>query len=175
MEGYIANKLVFCKLLFQLVRIGFFIRNFYSVVRRYVVVGSGTREVGEGAEAKLEDERFASETRSLLYLYGESNMNKSYKQCFSEFHDFSVNSGLPIASILATNREVCRRCNKTLTIEGKPCVVVFYHIFFGTYLGSRITKSCQKCKIYEHYGYWIENGKRQLYEHCLELDFLLCL
>ena len=143
-------------------------------MRRYVVVGSGAREVDEGSnEPKLEDERFASETRSLLYLHGESNLNKTYKQCFSEFHDLTVDSGLPMASILATNREVCRRCNKTLTIEGKPHVVVIYHIFFGTYLGSRITKSCKKCKVYEHYGFWIENGKWQFDEHRLELDFLL--
>ena len=131
MESYLANKLVFRKLLFQLVGKAFlFIPNFYSIVRHYVVVGSGAREVDEGSnEPKLEDERFASETRSLLYLHGESNLNKSYKQCFSEFHDFTVDSGLPMASILATNREVCRRCNKTLTIEGKPHVVVIYHIF----------------------------------------------
>ena len=127
MEGYITNKLLS---LFQLIGKAFlFIPNFYSVVRRNVVVGSGRREVCKGAELKLEDERFTSETRSLLYLYGESNVNKSYKQCFSEFHDFSVDSGLPMASMLATNREVCHRCNKKLTIEGKSHVVVFYHIF----------------------------------------------
>ena len=95
-----------------------------------------------------EDARFASETRSLLYLYGETKINKGLKQCFSEFHDFSVGSGCPMATILATNREVCRRCNKKLVIEGKPRVVVLYHIFFGSYLGSRITKRCRKCKIY---------------------------
>ena len=131
MESYLANKLVFRKLLlFQLVGKAFlFIPNFYLVVRRYVVVGSGAREVDKGSdEPKLEDEQFASETRSLLYLYGESNLNKSYKQCFSEFHEFTVDSGLQVAPILATNREVCYRCNKTLTIEGKPRVVIS-HIF----------------------------------------------
>ena len=54
-----------------------------------------------------EDERFASEMRSLLYLYEETNINKCLKQCFSEFYDFSVDSGCPIATILAMNREVC--------------------------------------------------------------------
>ena len=64
-------------------------------MRRYVVVGSGVKEVDEGSDKPtLEDERFASETRSLLYLYGGSKLNKSYKQCFSEFHDFTVDSGL---------------------------------------------------------------------------------
>ena len=51
MESYLANKLVFRKLLllFQLVGKAFlFIPNFYSVVRHYVVVGSEAREVDEG-------------------------------------------------------------------------------------------------------------------------------
>ena len=68
-ESYLANKLVFRKLLlvFPLAGKAFlFIPNFYSVVRRYVVVGSGARVVDEGSdEPKLEDERLASETKRL--------------------------------------------------------------------------------------------------------------
>ena len=63
MESYLANKLAFRKLLLiQLVGKAFlFIPNFYSVVRRYVVVGSGAREVYEGSDGpKHEDERFVT-------------------------------------------------------------------------------------------------------------------
>ena len=43
----------------------------------------------------------------------------------------------------------------------------------GSYLGSRVTKCCRTCKIYEHYGYWTSDGKRQLNDDCLANEFLL--
>ena len=42
----------------------------------------------------------------------------------------------------------------------------------GTYLGSRVTKNCNTCKVHEHYGYWTTSGKRQFETDCLENDFL---
>ena len=43
----------------------------------------------------------------------------------------------------------------------------------GTYLGFRLTKNCNICKVHEHYGYWTISGKRQFEMDCLENDFLL--
>ncbi len=62
---------------------------------------------------------------------------------------------------------------KKLFVDGKPCVVVIYHIFHGTYLGSRITRCCRKCKIYEHYGFWIENGERYFEDDFEDMEFLI--
>ena len=145
-----------------------------SVVRRYVlvgVVGVAGKDLEEINER--EDARFAGETRSLLYLCKSANVTKGFKEHFKEFHDFSLNCGLPMASILVTNREECRRCKKLLVVDGKPRVVVIYHIFLGTYLGCRISKCCRRCKIYEHYGFWMENGERYFEEDFENMDFLM--
>ncbi|CAB3997256.1 Hypothetical predicted protein [Paramuricea clavata] len=158
--------------LFQLVGQTFlWLPQCYSVIRRYVVLGISNEQ--EEIANEIEDQRFAHEVNSLLYICRNKNVTKGFKEQFSEFHDFTLQAGMPMATILATKREQCRRCNKTLVVDGKPHVIVFYHIFLGSYLGSRITKCCRKCKIYEHYGFWVQNGKRHVDEHCLEMDFLL--
>ena len=55
--------------------------------------------------------------------------------------------------------------------DGHPVVV--YHSERGTYLGSRLTKVCRVCKIYEHYGYYSIEGKKHFDNSCLQLPFLL--
>ena len=174
MEGYISNNFVIRKVMFLFQIIGEVFLIFprcCSVVRRYVLVDIA------GSDAEREDERedtwFAGEIRSLLYLCKSANITKGFKEDFREFHDFSLSCGIPMASILVSSRQLCRRCKKALVVEGKPRVVVIYHIFHGTYLGSRITKCCRRCKIYEHYGYWMENGERYFEDEFEKLDFLL--
>ena len=44
---------------------------------------------------------------------------------------------------------------------------------FGSYLGSRVTKWCRKCQIYEHYGFWTEKGDRYFDDDCCGGEFLL--
>ena len=78
-----------------------------------------------------------------------------------------------MASVLASKREFCRICLKPLIMDSKRHVVVIYHEQRGTYLGSRVTKFCNNCKVHEHYGYWTVNGERQFEENCLEYEFLL--
>ena len=53
--------------------------------------------------------------------------------------------------------------------------MVVYDKHHGTYLGSRVTKNCNTCKVHEHYDYWTISGKRQFETDCLENDFLLSL
>ena len=50
---------------------------------------------------------------------------------------------------------------------------LFYSNHHSTYLGSRLTKVCRKCKIYEHHGYWSVEGKRHFNRECLSSEFLL--
>ena len=43
----------------------------------------------------------------------------------------------------------------------------------GTYIGSRFTKKCSKCKIQEHYRFYKRDGKRMFDNDCLTNEFLL--
>ena len=86
------------------------------------------------------------------------------KKLFYEFHDLSLISGQPMATILVSSHEVCRFCNKTLVVNSKIQPIVIYSSYCGTYLGSRITKVCHKCKVYEHYAYWTCDGKKHFTE-----------
>ena len=55
----------------------------------------------------------------------------------------------------------------------KVIPVVIYSNRRGTYLGSRLTKVCRKCKIYEHHGYWSVEGKRRFNSDSASSEFLL--
>ncbi len=125
---------------------------FCSIARRYVLVGV--------SENDLVDEKEDAQ----LYICKSANLMNGFEADFREFHNFTINCGMPMASILVSKRDCCRRCNKRLVVDGKPRVVVIYHIFHGTYLGSRITRCC-----YEHYGFWIENGER----YFEDMEFLI--
>ena len=50
--------------------------------------------------------------------------------------------------------------------------MVVYDEHRGTYLGPRVTKKCNTCKVHEHYGYWTSGKRRQFETDCLENDFL---
>ena len=113
-------------------------------MRHYVLVDSGVEIEKFNEKGNFEDKRFASETRSLLYLYREENINKGYKECFLNFHDFAVDCGMPMASILSTNRTDCRRCKKTLVADGKPRIVVFLSYFLGNLSWLPYNKMLQK-------------------------------
>jgi len=90
------------------------------------------------------------------------------------FNDFTVSFGHPLATGLISPRQVCRKCMKALTVlEKKVHVVTIYHSERGSYLGSRVTKFCWKCKIYEHYGFWTENSIKHLDISCLDSEFFI--
>ena len=103
----------------------------------------------------------------------ERCLTEGLKKSFDHFHEFTLNCGLPVGTLLMSRRNTCRRCNGKLLVEANSHVVVFYHIYFGSYLGSRVTKSCRKCKLCEHYGGWTEGGKQYFDEDCLQNEFLL--
>ena len=92
---------------------------------------------------------------------------------FPDFHNFSLNSGKPLATILVTTQERCRMCGKTLAVDPDTHIVVIHHEQRGSYLGSRVTKCCRTCKVYEHYGYWTQEGQRHFNDDCVSNKFLL--
>ena len=52
-------------------------------------------------------------------------------------------------------------------------VVVVYDCEFGTYLGSRMSKRCKSCKVFEHYGYYPFEGMRHVDDNILKKEYLL--
>ena len=98
---------------------------------------------GKGKRLDGEDGIFAREAEDFLYVFPEFG---DVELGFPDFHNFSVNSGKPMATVLVSTREV-------LAVDANTHVVVIYHEQRGTYLGSRVTKCCRICKVYEHYGY----------------------
>ena len=84
-------------------------------------------------------EEFVAKAESILYFH--PRLLASDKKLFREFHDVTVN--------LAQQREY-RQCCRALVVDNKPHPIVIYSLHRGTFLGSRITKLCSKCKIYEH-------------------------
>ena len=122
-------------------------------------------------EEKAVSNCFVAETQNILHFY--SSVLKSDRELFREFHDFSLKCGKPIATILRSSRVNCRKCGKKLAFENKVSPVVIYSNRRGTYLGSRLTKVCRKCKIYEHHGYWSVEGKRRFNSDSASSEFLL--
>ena len=146
--------------LFQIIGEAFlYFPRYVSIVRRYVVGGVAENDMDVVEQDEQENARFVSETKSLMYLCRSANITADFKENFWDFHDFTFNCGLPMGSVLVSERQVCRRCNKALIVEGKPHVVVIYHIFWGTYLGTRITK--EMSKVQNIRALWFLNRGRQ--------------
>ena len=145
--------------------------SFTSVVKRYVC-GEKEEVVVDGKRKRLEgeDASFASEVERFIYLFPEFG---NVERGFPDFHNFCLNSGKPMATVLVSLREKCRNCSKVLVVDANTHVVVIYHEQRGSYLASRVTKHCRTCKIYEHYGYWTQERKRHFDDDCLMNKFLL--
>ena len=142
------------------------LRDFTTVVKRFVYGEETQDDLGS------ESNEFGAEISSLLQLCpGLLDLSTTR---FKLFHEFSVSCGRPLATVLISSRQVCRKCMKALTVlEKKVHVVTIYHSERGSYLGSRVTKFCWKCKIYEHYGFWTENAIKHVDVNCLDNEFLL--
>ena len=142
-------------------------RNFTSVVRRYVYDEQPLQEKNNDQEVAM----FSAETQSLTYLH--SGILTSESERFREFHDFTVMCRQPMATLLLTTKDVCKNCNKQLSLDPKPHPVIIYSLHRGTYLGSRLTKICRKCKLHQYYGYCTKDGEKFCDQDILSIDFLL--
>lgn len=136
-----------------------------SVIKRFVY-GEVEECCPEGVET------FNATTRSLLYLNPRLKCT-SEKDTFREFHDLTLECAEPSATILCSDRDSCGKCMKRLVVEKETHAVVIYHAERGTYLGSRLSKLCRVCKIYERFGYYTVGGQKHFDSNCLQLPFLL--
>ena len=127
-------------------------------MKRYVC-GEKEQIVLDGKRKRLDGdyESFAREVEGFFYLFPEFG---DVERGFPDFHNFSLNCAKPMATVLVSTQERCRMCGKALAVDPNTHVVVIYHEQRGSYLGSRVTKCCRTCKVYEHYGYWTQEGKR---------------
>ena len=144
-----------------------------SAIEKFVWGERETEQVEkkDGGEEKAVSSCFVAETQNILHFY--SSVLNSYRELFREFLDFSLKCGKPIATVLSSSRVNCGKCGKKLAFENKVIPVVIYSNRRGTYLGSRLTKVCRKCKIYEHHGYWSVEGKRRFNSDSASSEFLL--
>ena len=97
------------------------------------------------------------------------SLKESSSQDFKKFHDFVVECAHPMASVLVSDYQFCRKCGRALVLEKKRHVVVIYH----SECGSHMTKHCRKCKIYKHYGFWTWDRSKYFDNQCLEKKYLL--
>ena len=147
MESYLRDRIILGQLIFVLQAVGdffLFLPRFCGVARRYVVSGGLQGAENSGGIEHVEevmDKKFACEARGLIYVDRKQCLTEGLKKSFEHFHEFTLNCGAPIGTILMLARSTCRQCNGKLLVEANGDVVVFYHIYFGSYLGSRVKKS----------------------------------
>ena len=167
MAGFLSNFNSLFRVAFVFQTVGsifLHLSNVASIVRHYVY---GNPE----SNSMMDVEAFTAEAQTLLYLTPDAVMSSARQ--FQQFHDFTLHNGLPMATILITQRENCRKCAKPLLIEKNNHPVIVYHTGRGTYIGSRFIKQCRKCQINEHYGYWTIKGQKYYDASTLQLPFLL--
>jgi len=140
------------------------ISNVAQIVRQYVYGEAETKGTTDVTT-------FIAEASTLLYLNPEVVMSKEHQ--FQQFHDFTIEKGIPMATILITTRKECRNCGKQLLLDKNSHPVIVYHTSLGSYMGSRFIRQCRRCQIYEHYGYWTSEGQKHYDESTLQLPFLL--
>ena len=119
-------------------------------------------------------EQFSASVDNLFHMFPEiSNFARTPNDLFKTFHAFSMENGVPAAAVLMSPRTECRKCKKSLRIDQNSKPIFVYHLTRGTYLGCRISRKCSNCKIYEHYGFYTEDGNRTFDSDCLSNEFLM--
>ena len=90
-----------------------------SVIEDFVLGKSATEDVDKKdcSEDKVINSGFVTETQNLLHFH--SSLLKSDRELFRDFHDFSLNCGKHIATVLRSSGEICRKCGKKLALEKK--------------------------------------------------------
>ena len=114
--------------------------------------------------------RFSAFVENMAFLYPEVFVGSG---SFKAFDSFCRNQGYTCSAIFLSDCDSCRMCGRKLLVcdDGKDVIV--YHMTRGTYIGSRFTKKCSKCKIQEHFGFFKHDGKRMFNDDCLTNEFLL--
>ena len=85
------------------------LREFTTVVERVF---------GYDVQQDIEDSStFSAECKSLFQLV--PSLNESSPEEFKKFHDFTVECGHPISSVLVSDHQFCRKCCQALVLEKK--------------------------------------------------------
>ena len=67
---------------------------------------------------------FTAEAKTLLYLNTDVLMSSARQ--FQQFHDLTLQNGLPMATVFITQRDDCRECGKPLLIGKNSHPVIIY-------------------------------------------------
>ena len=140
---------------------------FTSGVKRYVC-GEKEEIVVDGERKRLdgEDESFAREVEGFFLFVSW------VRGCRTWFPRFPQ---LQFKFWEAIGNDTCYYTGEVQDVrEGTSCGSQHsYRCKRGSYLGSRVTKCCRTCKVYEHYCYWTQKGKRHFNDDCVSDEFLL--
>ena len=140
---------------------------FAAIVRQYVYHKQPTDVDKPNDNVAI----FSAEAKTLRFLHSEMLMSE--KDRFREFHDYTLMCGQPMATVLLSPQEICKKCHKQLSLDPNPHPIVIYSLSKGTYLGCRLTKFCRKCKLHQHYGYSTQGNEKTYCHDVLDLNFLL--
>lgn len=141
------------------------------VLKRFVF-GETTLPIKHHVQEQHLTKVFKAEVESLLSITA-SKVPKNDHSLWSSLHEYGIDTNFPTGGFLISPYNNCRFCAAPLTMEKKHHVIVVYHLKYGITLGSRVKKFCRVCKIYEHYGYYTQDGKKHYDENALNQDYLL--
>ena len=175
-EGFVENFDHSSQLLFVFKSVGDICTKMLGLasgIEKFVWGESGPQEVDKQdyINNKSVSSSFVAGTQNLLYFH--LSLLKSDRELFRDFNDFTLKCGKVIATVLSSSSDICQKCGRKLVFENKAIPVVIYSNHQGTYLGSRLTKLCCKCKIYEHHGYWSVDGKQHFNRDSVFSEFRL--
>lgn len=136
------------------------------------IEGNENVEQSLGNETQIQPSafQFSAFVENVSFLYPEVFAGSA---SFKAFDDFCKDKGYSFSAIFVSNCHTCRVCGRNLLVCDDAKDVIVYHMTRGTYIGSRFTKKCSKCKIQEHYGFYKHDSKRMFDDDCLTNEFLL--
>ena len=84
-----------------------------NVVKRFVYREGSSDSSGDSSQ--VDTATLVAQAQSLIQQYQE--LQEPANKQFKDFHDFSISCGLPLASVLISDRKSCRKCGKALIVE----------------------------------------------------------
>ena len=119
MNSFFENPLKMFRLFYVLSVIGTPVLYVTSIVRtvyNYVCGETpGSRECSvESKPSEMEEglcENFCASVDNLFHLFPEiSSFTEASNNFFKQFHDFSLEIGVPVATVLVSKKKKCRKC-----------------------------------------------------------------
>lgn len=178
MEGLTKNYVAFSRLVFVFRIFGTTFLKFKKlcfVLKKFVFKSEVPSLTDIESNLSLEESstaEFIATCQSLNSILPEL-ASDSHKTLVQELHEYGMKSNIPTGCVLLSHRQKCRSCGKAVTEEKKQHTVMIYDLRYGPLVGSRITKCCRKCKIFEHHGYWTHEGLKHYDIESIDGHYLL--